>query len=76
MRLFMAADFLNYSHGVIKVYYPLRGFGFITRAKGKDLFFNRRSVENEAILIEGTAVRFKIATSDNRDHAESIEREG
>ena len=27
--------------GIIKIYYPLKGFGFISRELGKDLFFHR-----------------------------------
>ncbi len=72
----MAIDIPIYSHGVIKVYYPLKGFGFITRTKGRDIFFNRREISSEAKIIEGAAVRFKIVSTIHGDCAKNIEREG
>jgi cold shock protein len=46
--------------GVIKVYYPVKGFGFITRASGKDVFFFRNAAEKEESLIEGSTVKFDV----------------
>ena len=72
----MAVDMPLYNRGIIKVYYPLKGFGFITRVKGRDLFFNRREISSEAKIIEGAAVKFKIVSTINGDCAANIEREG
>ena len=66
----------SYSYGVIKVYFPLKGFGFITREKGRDLFFYRASVTDEASIIEGNPVKFKIEASDKGPRAVEIVRNG
>lgn len=63
-------------HGIVKVYYSLKGFGFITREKGKDLYFDRHAVRDEAALIEGAAVRFSLEDSPKGPRAIGIEREG
>lgn len=62
--------------GVIKVYYPLKGFGFIVREKGKDVFFFRRSVVDETALIEGASVRFQLENDPKGARAVNIERSG
>lgn len=64
------------SFGTIKAYYPLKGYGFITREKGKDLFFHRTDVIDESALIEGVPVKFHIADQVNGKHAVEISREG
>ncbi|ABM36661.1 retron Se72 family effector protein [Polaromonas naphthalenivorans] len=64
------------NYGVVKVYYPLKGFGFISRAKGKDLFFYRDSVKDEAALIEGATVSFQIKTTEKGLRAVNLTREG
>ncbi|MCW5672083.1 MAG: cold shock domain-containing protein [Hydrogenophaga sp.] len=46
--------------GTIKCFFPFKGFGFITREKGKDLFFFYKSLKDESRLVEGMKVRFKI----------------
>lgn len=62
--------------GTIKVYYPLKGYGFITRAAGKDVFFYRDAVVNEASLIEGSAVRFAIESTSKGPRAVNVIRVG
>lgn len=49
--------------GIIKVYYPVKGFGFITRASGRDVFFYRTAAEKEESLVEGSKVRFDVQGS-------------
>lgn len=66
----------NDHFGVIKVYYPLKGFGFIVREKGKDIFFYRTSVTDEAALIEGASVRFQLKNDPKGECAINIERSG
>ncbi len=63
------------SYGVVKIYYPLKGFGFITREKGKDLFFYRTSVDDEAALIEGAVVSFEIEHGEKGASAVNIKRQ-
>lgn len=51
------------SDGVVKFYDSLKGYGFITRAKGKDLFFHWTDIEGgyqgEAFYV-GVAVQFVV----------------
>lgn len=46
--------------GTIKCFFPFKGYGFITREKGKDLFFFYKNVKNESHIMEGAKVKFKI----------------
>lgn len=62
--------------GIVKVYYPLKGFGFISRSKGKDLFFHRRDMKDEAWAFEGAHVRFLIVKSEKGLQAIGIQRIG
>ena len=63
-------------YGVIKVYFPLKGFGFITRTKGRDLFFLRTSCTDETLALEGNSVKFKVENTDNGLRAVQIMRNG
>lgn len=72
----MATSHNDYHYGTIKVYFPLKGFGFITREKGKDLFFYHTSIENESSIIEGIPVKFKIDSSNVKLRAIEILRNG
>lgn len=62
--------------GVIKVYYPLKGFGFISRRSGKDVFFYRNAALDEALLIEGSVVQFQIEETPKGPRAIGIVRVG
>lgn len=46
--------------GTVKCFFPFKGYGFITREKGKDLFFFYKNVKNESHIMEGAKVKFKI----------------
>lgn len=72
----MENDIDYYGYGIVKVYYPLKGFGFITRDKGKDLFFYRSEVKDESLIIEGISVKFKIECHDKKYRATKITRNG
>lgn len=72
----MEIDPSNDFYGIIKVYFPLRAFGFISRPKGRDLFFYRSSVDKEESIIEGNPVKFKIQTTDKGLSAVEITRNG
>lgn len=66
----------EFFHGVIKVYFPLKGFGFITRPKGRDLFFFRTEFADETLILEGNSVKFKVEAGDKGDRAVQIARNG
>ena len=63
-------------YGTIKVYFPLKAYGFISREKGRDLFFYRTSFDNEQSIIEGNPVKFKIKRSEEGLSAIDITRNG
>lgn len=64
--------------GTVKCFFHLKGFGFITREKGKDLFFFYKDILNESEIYEGSKVKFKIdLNSDGKGpRAFDIERIG
>lgn len=72
----MASNINEIFHGVVKVYYPLKGFGFITRPKGRDLFFYRTAFTDETHILEGNAVQFKVEENAKGLRAIQIKRTG
>lgn len=64
--------------GTIKCFFPFKGYGFITREKGKDLFFFYKNVKDESHILEGAKVKFKINLNrgDKGPTAYDIERIG
>ncbi|MGX9937796.1 cold shock domain-containing protein [Advenella kashmirensis] len=60
--------------GTIKCYFPLKGFGFITRQAGKDLFFHFRDVQGEEWALEGVKVRFRVERTAKGLQAVNISR--
>ncbi len=63
-------------YGTVKAYYPVKGFGFITREKGKDVFFHFLDVKEEADIFEGAKVRFVVVDGEKGPRAFKIERVG
>lgn len=61
-------------YGVIKCYFPLKGYGFITRPKGRDLFFYRSEICDESLIIEGVSVRFFVEKTPSGFKAKNIIR--
>ncbi|WP_089416301.1 retron Se72 family effector protein [Vitreoscilla filiformis] len=62
--------------GSIRCYYPLKGFGFIRRSKGKDVFFYRSDASGEEILLDGAQVSFILREEQKGPRAFDIERIG
>lgn len=62
--------------GSIRCYYPLKGFGFIRRPKGKDVFFYRSDASGEEILLDGAQVSFILRDEKKGPRAFEIERVG
>lgn len=62
--------------GTLKVYYALKGFGFIQRSSGKDIFFHRSAVADEATIIPGSVVRFRLTKTDKGLQATDLQRVG
>ena len=72
----MELDAVGRATGVVKIYYPLKGFGFITREKGRDLFFYRSAFEDEAAILDGAIVSFRVEQSQRGPKAMDIARIG
>lgn len=72
----MVDDFSSRYYGVVKCYYLIKGYGFIQREKGKDLFFLRTDARSGAVLVEGASVIFSISDEKNGPRAKDIERVG
>lgn len=68
----------NYLTGTIKCFFPFKGYGFISREKGKDVFFFYKELKNEGNIYEGAKVKFLISEngSSNRLCAFQIQRIG
>jgi CspA family cold shock protein len=62
--------------GTIKCYYPLKGFGFIQRQRGRDVFFFRTDASSEQILYDGAIVSFIVRTEAKGPRAFEIIRTG
>lgn len=62
-------------HGTINSYDPLKGFGFIRRPEGKDVFFHYTSlVTKEEHIAEGVKVTFSIETTEKGFKAIDVEK--
>jgi CspA family cold shock protein len=64
------------SFGTVKAYYAFKGYGFITREKGKDVFFLFKDVQDESDMIEGAKVAFRVVDGGKGLRAEAIRRVG
>ncbi|WP_153116843.1 cold shock domain-containing protein [Rhodocyclus tenuis] len=65
--------------GVVKVFYPLKGFGFITREKGRDIFFHFLDIvldDRDASLFEGDKVEFSIGERNGKPKALMVKKIG
>lgn len=67
----------NRESGVIHVYDAFKGFGFIRRAKGKDVFFFYDELATgETEPAEGDIVSFEVETKPRGPRAKDIHKEG
>lgn len=73
MILFMAKP--NEKHrGIVKCYLTLREYGFISREKGRDVFFIRSDFECESQITEGAEVEFELENATKEPRARKIKR--
>ncbi len=63
-------------YGTVKVYFPIKGYGFITRSEKKDVFFYYEDVRDEADALEGSRVRFQVQETEKGPRALNVERVG
>jgi CspA family cold shock protein len=59
-------------NGVVKIYYELKGFGFITRGKGKDLYFSQLDFADMPARVEGLQVTFEVEATPKGPRAIAI----
>ncbi len=64
--------------GTVKMYNPDRGFGFIDRRAGEDVFVSRTSVERAGLglLVQGEPISFTIRRTERGLQAENLQRPG
>jgi CspA family cold shock protein len=62
--------------GVVKWFSDRRGYGFITREDGSDVFVHHSGIESEGFrtLYEGDKVEFETENSDKGPRAISVKR--
>lgn len=62
--------------GTVKWFNAAKGFGFISRASGGDVFVHYRSIVGEGYrnLEEGDSVQFKVIEGPKGPAAESVEK--
>ena len=61
--------------GTVKWFNVTKGYGFIIRGNGEEIFVHHRSVQGEGRgrLDDGTAVRFRVADTDKGPQAEDVQ---
>lgn len=63
--------------GVVRAFDPLKGFGFIRREQGKDVFFfYDQIVDENRLLFVGDIVSFEVELKPKGPRAMSIKKEG
>ena len=68
------AEAKHRENGVVKIYFSLKEYGFITRKKGKDLFFSRSSFSSEDQIVQGASVEFSTTKDSKGEKAFDIQR--
>ena len=61
--------------GIVKTFDTFKGFGFIQRQKGKDVFFFYQEIEDDKILAEGDKVSFTVEQKHKGPRAFNIKKE-
>ena len=70
-----AAPNAKLEEGTVKWFNVTKGYGFIVRANGEEIFVHHRSVQGEGRgrLDDGAAVRFRVASTDKGPQAEDVQ---
>ena len=65
---------MSREQGVVKWFSDAKGFGFIQRATGEDVFVHFRSIQGEGYrsLKDGQTVEFTVSTGDKGLQAEEV----
>jgi len=63
--------------GIVKEYFPLKGFGFIRREKGRDVFFFYKDLDDKDVKVDiGDRVEFCIVKGGKGPKAIDIKKLG
>ena len=67
---------MNREQGTVKWFNDAKGFGFITRASGADVFVHHTAIEGSGFktLSEGQAVEFAVTRGPKGDQAENVRK--
>ncbi|MGI8784455.1 MAG: cold-shock protein [Acidobacteriota bacterium] len=67
---------MNKEQGTVKWFNDAKGYGFITRASGGDVFVHHSAIQGSGFksLAEGQAVEFVVTKGPKGDQAESVEK--
>ena len=65
----------DFEEGTVKWFNVTKGYGFIIRASGEEIFVHHRSVlgEGRGRLDDGASVRFRVVETDKGPQAEDVE---
>ena len=68
-------DMSNRQTGTVKWFNTSKGFGFISRDSGDDIFVHFRAIRGEGhrVLVEGQRVEFSVAHRDKGLQAEDVQ---
>jgi len=58
--------------GLVRLYYPERGFGFLQTDESKDIFFHISDVTNGTEIEKGTSVEFTLVETKKGLSAEYV----
>ncbi len=63
--------------GKVKWFNSQKGYGFIEREDGKDIFVHHKAIQGQGFktLEEGESVEFEVGQSDKGEHAENVIRQ-